>query len=692
MRPASGCRFAPGRIPSSPVRNLFLDACRLGAGWSALLWAVGCAMPAEGPASPIETLHDGRRAILVSVDGLNETQVRTTLPAESVASVLAVLDGGSCAAHAITAFPSLTAPSLSATWTGAWGDVTGVTANTQPRLPRNHHTLLDRASGFSHEVLRAEPLWVTAAREGRTVVAQHVTQAPEPAGFPAVEGEAGPALRERRGEARAVLDGPRAYIFNGYNRMVADHRVHTATTAPPSPPGDEWQNLDRLEPAGVPPLEIVWEPGEPGDSVFALLHGADRYTAVTVARSRDVAEGVRAELAPAETDEPEGRRLARRFSGALEIPVSGGGRIYLRLRLFELEPDGSDFLIYQPPLHVVQANRPDAQLAYDRAVRGWVGNAALPVLLRGGFGPMRHEGGDGTAELRFLETLELVTRQYMRGAEWAWYQVGADLLLDYFPSGDQLDHELYSHLDPGSPHHDPETASLMNDLRARGWGLVGLRVAHLRSLVAGDPDAALFLVGDHGMRPSWKVFSPNAALAEAGLLVLDDDGEIDLARTKALSPNGYWINVNTTDWKGGIVPPQESARVLEEAEGALHAARDGTGDPVVTALYRPEDHPELGIGGPAGGDLYFGTAPGIRWTSRADVPVVAPARPWATHGYPPADPDMFTVFCADGTAFPAGRTRPVRVIDVAPTVAEWLGAPPPRDAVGRSVLDELRGS
>jgi hypothetical protein len=29
---------------------------------------------------------------------------------------------------------------------------------------------------------------------------------------------------------------------------------------------------------------------------------------------------------------------------------------------------------------------------------------------------------------------------------------------------------------------------------------------------------------------------------------------------------------------------------------------------------------------------------------------------------------------------------------VAPTVAEWLGAPPPRDAVGRSVLDELRGS
>ena len=655
----------------------------------ALLLSGGCA-PAVAPPTPDpEPAPENRRAILVSIDALEEARIRNTLPAESVANILAVFDGGACAAHAIPSFPSVTAAGHSAVWTGAFGDVSGVTANTQLQLPRDRHSLLDLTSGFSHEVLRAEPLWVTAAREGRTVVGHHVTQAPHPAAFPGVEGEGEEVLRARRADARAVLDRSEAHILNGYNRMISGHTLHTAATLPPRP-ADGWRGIDRLEANGVTPLEVTWEAGEAGDSVYALLHGGDRYTAVTVARTRNVAEGVRANLASVETADIEGRELARHFSEALEIPVSGGGRVHLRLRVFEMAPDGSDFLIYQPPLHVVEGNRPEVQLAYDRAVRGWVGNAALGLLTGGDFGPMKHESGDGTAESRYLETLEYVTRQYMRGVQWAWEEVGAEILFDYFPAGDAIDHNFFGYVDPASPHYDPATAWLMNDLRARAWRLVDLRVAQLRELVADDPDAALFLTGDHGMRASWKVFSPNAVLANAGLLALDEEGRIDLSRTRALSPNGYWINVNTTDWKDGIVPPEDAAAVRAEAEQALRDARDDDGRVIVTEIYRPEEHPELGIGGPAGGDLYFGTAEGIRWSWRADLPVIAPAGPWAGHGFPSTDPDMYTAFCAEGAEFPERRIDAVRVVDAAPTVADWIGIPHPQDAVGRSVLESLR--
>jgi arylsulfatase A-like enzyme len=52
---------------------------------------------------------------------------------------------------------------------------------------------------------------------------------------------------------------------------------------------------------------------------------------------------------------------------------------------------------------------------------------------------------------------------------------------------------------------------------------------------------------------------------------------------------------------------------------------------------------------------------------------------------------MQTVLCAYGEGISPRRTGPVRTIDAAPTVAEWLGMPAPRDARGRSVLSELLG-
>jgi predicted AlkP superfamily phosphohydrolase/phosphomutase len=627
-----------------------------------------------------------RRAILISIDALNEERTRASLGAEAVPNLLALFEEGACAEYSVPAFPSLTAPGHAALWTGAFANVTGVAGNSQPSLPRDQHTLLDLTSGYSAEVLRAEPLWITAARQGRRVAGHHVTQAPQTPGYLPERGERDERLRQRRAEAEAVLARPEVQVLNGYNRTIAPNRFLSADSVAPRPAAG-WRNLQRLGTTRVQPREIAWLAGT--DSVFALFFGEQRIDRVLVARERDAARGVVAVAAPAEREPVRGRTLARHFSEPLDIPVEGG-RVYLRARLFQVAPDASSYFLFVPALQVSEANRPEVQESYDAAVQGWVGNSPLRDFRDGAFGRTIPQGGAGTAEAWYLETVELVTRQFMRGAEWAWNNERVELLLDYFPLGDEVDHTFYGYVDRAWPGYNAAEEAWAQGIRARVWELVDLRLAQLRGFAGTDPNTVLFVTGDHGMRATWATFRPNAVLREAGLLAVDGRGRIDLARTRVLSPNGYWISVNRTAWRGGTVPPQQEAEVLAAAERALLAVRDSLGRQVVTRVFRASEHAELGLGGPVGGDLYFGTGEGIRWTSAPTGAVLSPGSIGAGHGFPSTDRDMWTAFCAIGGSVVAGRFSPTRSTDVAPTVAEWLGIEAPRDAVGRSAWGEVR--
>jgi len=120
---------------------------------------------------------------------------------------------------------------------------------------------------------------------------------------------------------------------------------------------------------------------------------------------------------------------------------------------------------------------------------------------------------------------------------------------------------------------------------------------------------------------------------------------------------------------------------------------DGEGNRVVTRTFTPGEHPGMGLGGAAGGDVYWGTAPGYRAGAglRGEGATMA-AGLTAGHGFPPDEPDMFTVFCGVGPGLaPGTRVGPVPTTVVAPTLAEYTGIPTPADAVGVSVLPQMRG-
>ena len=149
-----------------------------GLAWLAAVAAVSaCAQRPPESGSPPSAAFP-RRAILVSFDALNERRALETLPADAIPALRSLFSEGACADHAVPAWPSKTAASHASLWTGAFGDVNGIAANWQPPLPRDRHAITDGISGYRAPALRAEPIWVTAAIAGRSVVAHHPTQAP----------------------------------------------------------------------------------------------------------------------------------------------------------------------------------------------------------------------------------------------------------------------------------------------------------------------------------------------------------------------------------------------------------------------------------------------------------------------------------------------------------------------------------
>ena len=651
-----------------------------------------CATPAPPAAAPSRADRDetARRAILVSFDALNEQRAREAIPAGALPAFEALFDGGACAASARPAFPSVTAPGHAALWTGTYGRVNGIAANDMPALPRSAHTITSRVSGYFVNNLRAEPVWITATRAGRRVTGHHVTQAPGAPGYEGADG-ADASLAARKREAESILASDALLVMNGYNAFRSPTFVLTHATNPPQP-ARGWRNLDRLA-SGVTPLEIAWLAGR--DSLFGLLYGpagARRYDRVLLASSRDAALGRVAVVAPVDTAPVHAERaFARHFAEPVFV-TDTAGIVALTGRLFELGEDGRTYQLLIPELRYVQGNRRADVDAYVRAIGGWYGNGAMSAYRAGRFGRTLPNGGDGTAEARYLESLELLVRQYQRGAEWLWRTRAPHLHLDYLPLIDEVDHEWFGRVDTTTDQHDPVLAMRLAPYRTRAWQLADQFLATLQRLVADDANAMLVVSGDHGMRSYWRGFRPNAVLRDAGLLVLDSAGRVDLSRTKAYSPTGYFVMVNRTAWKGGIVGPLEAAQVIDAVERALRDARAPDGTPIVTRLWRG-DSPgadTLGIGGPTGGDVYYDVARGYYWNAGVSGEVTAPLREvLAGHGYPSTSPEMHTVLCAWGREIAPRRIGPRRSADAPLIVSDWLGTPRPPDATGASPFAQL---
>jgi len=589
-----------------------------------------------------------QNAKLVNIvwDGAADWVVDRLLAEGKLPNVARLKAKGISAEASIPAWPSKTAVGHAAMFTGAWADVNGVANNSVPMLPCHEHTLDESMRGFDANAMLAEPIWVAAANAGRKVVALSAACSyPPEAFFPQLKDKS--KFVEFSGFETTLSPAKMVRSFEGKASWTTDVAGTSFTFTMVDDPKDPVQGYDtvvvkgggksaNLKPKSASTDLGAWSPG------FSVV--------------KDDAPGVAS------------------------------------FRLFSLSPDGSKIELY---LRAVGGLKGTESLAdrtrYSDAYGGFHDDPFFNYQ-KGMFGTPLYKGGDGEAERRCLELVRQDCEFLKRSFDYGWKQFQPDVMFHYTPMSDSAGHTWMGALDPGNPGYDEAIAAKLWPFYEEVYKLQDAWLGHILDAVEGK--AIVALMSDHGMAGVRNYFQVNTVLERAGLLVRDGN-RIDWSKTKIGVPDwtDFFLVVNGTDRKGGIVPPEQRATVIEAARKALLSAVDSTGMPFVTLTATPTDFPYLGMGGPRGGDLYFELAPGYYPSNRASRDLVSKNGDEigaGVHGFYPQRRTMHAIFYAAGPGLQVGKSIPaVRQIDIMPTLCAALGIPAPKNATGHSVGEAL---
>jgi predicted AlkP superfamily pyrophosphatase or phosphodiesterase len=635
--------------------------------------------------------------VFLSWDGAPDRVVDRLIAEGKMPNLAALAARGARAAYSVTSFPSKTAAAHAALWTGCGPGCNGIVANSVPRIDGRdgQGTLLQGRSGFSSEALTAEPLYVTAARAGRTVLVLSATQS-----YP--EGPHVAAL------AKAGVPAERYRSFSGFEHEIERDTVHGPGAFAPLAAASAWPGVAAERLAGAREAEFAVgdtrvhallfdDPDDPVagfDSLLLRLGSRAADAASDLLKPRPAVDG----LPAAGTLLPGQGGWSRAF--AVRRGDRTGNTFY---RLFELAPDGSRLVLYQRKASALKGAATAAEIAEYTAAYAGFHDEPIYSYESGFFGAPLMAGGDGSAEQRALELVAFDVEQVIAGTRFAIDHWRPDLLFHYSPMADQAGHVWTAVLDPALAWHDPQLAARVRPYYERVFTLLDRWLGAIVAQVG--PGRIVALASDHGMAGVSHDFYANNALEAAGLLTRDAAGGIDLAKTQVLMPafGDFSVNVARRDrWAAGAVPAataeQESPELLRRAAAALLAVRDPeTGAAVVERVFRPQEIPGLELDpNPAGqrtGDLYFDLAPGYYARHGFGPAAVALSRTaWGggEHGFWPERRDMHAIFYLAGAGVAPGVETPgVRHIDVAPTLSRLLGIPAPADATGRVIAEAL---
>ena len=619
--------------------------------WVSLLvviaWAGSPCVGAQAPA----------KAIVVGWDGAVLPFVRELMREGQLPNLAKLMDDGAFADDVISTFPSKTAPGFASLWTGAPPRVHGISGNRIPREPRSQHTILESTSAFLTARLLAEPIWATARRAGKKVVLSHV-----------------PLGREMSDDTVKFL---------GYDTLIGRDGVLTGRTSKPQA-ASSWVNLPETN---ASPLEIQFTIGS---SLFLGLFiddpadEQDGYDTLIVAGSRD-GRDVKTKI----KGSAPGPGSELFWYGPIDVKTADNHIGASYFRLFDLKADGADFFLYfTRPARDVNRHS-ESPLGLRTTADAFIGNGASLLYHRGAFGPTIPKGGDGLAEARYLETVAFAQHQLMETNRWALEHSSWDLYLAYSPFPDESEHLWRGYLEPDLPGFRQEIADRLRPFLAQVYrisdDLLGLFMKHR------PENTIITVVSDHGMEGVNRLVAINRLLQHDGLLMTDEQGRIDLTKTKVLYPsinNGYLL-INTVDRKSGIVSPEERVELVVRVRDLLFEIRDSDRQ-VVKAVYDAESDGEaMGIGGRAGGDIYLDLSAGYDFDAKTGPgDFVLQREPIGNHGFNPAQVSMRALMVFNGPGIKSGqRLRDVRVIDFAPTLSKALDIPAPGDATGR-VLEE----
>jgi predicted AlkP superfamily pyrophosphatase or phosphodiesterase len=273
----------------------------------------------------------------------------------------------------------------------------------------------------------------------------------------------------------------------------------------------------------------------------------------------------------------------------------------------------------------------------DASTWDWIAKHSTPGLLEKALGPDLKQGS-GTDE-RLTSVSEFIIRNYR-----------PNLLLLHLIELDGAHHRHGPRTPPGI-----ETAE-------REDGYIRRIVEATRQAGIFDK-TTFFIVSDHGFASIDKRFSPNVALAKAGLITLDAAGKATAWKAAAWPSGGSCA----------IVLKDSDDKETADKVNALFArwARQGRG-PIKRIVTRAELRKLQAVPQAA---LMLEAAPGYSFDDTLTGAEVRDSGETykGTHGYLPTDPRMRASLIIYGPGVRSGAKLPLaRMIDLAPSIASLL--------------------
>lgn len=174
-------------------------------------------------------------------------------------------------------------------------------------------------------------------------------------------------------------------------------------------------------------------------------------------------------------------------------------------------------------------------------------------------------------------------------------------------------------------------------------------------------DTNVIVASDHGFMNVSRMVRPGVLLREAGLVTLNAAGHVvDWKATMVINAGQGYVYVHD---------PADAA--TRDAVRKIFLAQKADPQSGIERVYETADI--QAIGGDPAAFLALEAAPGTYMGPGYSGAYVAPPTYRAAHGHDPRRPEMHASLLLYGSNVPHGTITGARLVDIAPTIAGWLG-------------------